>query len=346
MVLRTFGAIDSEALTVVSAPNNSNQNPGDTIINNSSSPNGTVYVFNDGFPTRIIELDDTGGSPDRFEDGQPNNHTITDGKGLVNNGTGVESESILQLRALDTNGNPTGNIINVSVFSQNGNFGDIWGFSPSEPLVPGVQYIKVGGTNNGGSDYDTFIPCFVAGTQIRTEAGLANVENLSRGDRVWTKDHGYQPLALVAIAEVEGTGKRAPVSFEAGAIGNAQPITVSPHHRMLLSGSSVDLALGTDEVLVSAHRLLDLPGVTQTDVDRVTYVHLVFDQHQIVEAAGCLSESFYPGKQALRGVTAEVLAEILDIFPELTTSPPPFAAPVASGREAQVIAAELAQRAA
>lgn len=343
MVLRTFGAIDNEALTVVSAPGNSNQNPGDPIINNSNSPNGTIYEFGGGFPTRIIELDDTGGNPDVFEDGNPGGHTITDGKGLVADGTGVESESILRLRELDVNGNPTGPVINVSVFSQNGNFSDIWGFSPSAPLTPGVQYVKVGGTNNGRSEYEDFIPCFVAGTHVRVAGGATKpVENLASGDLLWTRDHGEVAVALVATAVVSGHGPLAPIRFEAGAIGNDRALEVSPQHRMLIASPQVELLTGASEVLIPAHRLLGLPGVSRAPRDAVSYVHLIFDRHMIVEAAGVLSESFYPGAQAMRGVEDAVRDELSAIFPDLATNPPAFAAPVISGREADVLVGEMA----
>ena len=42
---------------------------------------------------------------------------------------------------------------------------------------------------------------------------------------------------------------------------------------------------GTDEVLVPAIKLLNLPGVQLVeDWDTVTYFHLLLDQHQIIYA--------------------------------------------------------------
>ena len=342
MVLRTFGAMDNEALTVVSAPNSSNQNPGDPIINNSSSPDGTIYQFNAGFATRIIELDDTGGDPDVFEDDNPGGHTIVDGKGLVADGQGVESESIIRLRELDVNGNPTGGVISVSVFSQGGNFGNIWGFSPSEPLQPGVQYVKVSGTNNGRSDYEDFIPCFTAGTMIRTKGGLCRVEDLESGDLVWTREGGFVPVGIVAQVTVSGTGKRAPIRFEAGALGNTRTLMVSPQHRMLVTDTRAELWFGEDEVLVPAIHLVGLKGVAQVQMEEVTYVHLVFETHQIVDAEGALTESFFPGVQAMRAIDRATYEEVNALFPELGERAPAPAAPILSGHEARVLQELLA----
>ncbi|MEL7184238.1 MAG: hypothetical protein AAGK57_11410, partial [Pseudomonadota bacterium] len=120
MVLRRFPAFDNEAFTVdASSPRLAEGSP---LINNGNTPRGTIFEYKAGFPYKTITLDDTGGDPDIFEDGQPNNHTIVDGMGLVANGQGVESESIHFFRALDDDGDPTGPTIAVTVFSQGGNF--------------------------------------------------------------------------------------------------------------------------------------------------------------------------------------------------------------------------------
>jgi hypothetical protein len=49
----------------------------------------------------------------------------------------------------------------------------------------------------------------------------------------------------------------------------------------------------------------------------VTYVHLLFDRHQVVFSEGLETESFLPGPQTATSFEAEVVAEIYSIFPEL-----------------------------
>ncbi len=153
MVARTFYAVDNEALRVVFS---TAQGVGDAIINNSDSPNGTRYVFGSGFGTRQITVNDTGGGTTTLNDDLPGNHVITDGAGIVTNGNQIEAESIIQLRALDVNGVATGPTINIVVLSQNGAYGDVWGFMSSAPLVPGTSYLKVGGNNTGTASYNSY----------------------------------------------------------------------------------------------------------------------------------------------------------------------------------------------
>ncbi len=120
MVARTFLAFDNESLTITArSPSGT---PGDPIINNSSTPDGTIFEYSAGAAQQIT-VDDTGGDPDTFDDDQSGSHTVLDGGSLVANGNGVESESIIVLHALDVNGNQVGRrscsaggtVINVSV---------------------------------------------------------------------------------------------------------------------------------------------------------------------------------------------------------------------------------------
>ena len=174
MVARTLYAIDSEALTVTFS---TSQSVGDTVINNSDSPNGTQYAFGTGWSTQQITVEDTGGSQDILEDDNSAAHTVIDGAGIVANGNGIEAESIIQLQALDSGGNPTGPIISIVVLSQNGTTGDVWGFASDAPLVPGTEYEKVGGGNIGSADYADY-----------TESWIVSVDGTSLAD---TMGSGY-----------------------------------------------------------------------------------------------------------------------------------------------------------
>jgi hypothetical protein len=57
-------------------------------------------------------------------------------------------------------------------------------------LQTGVRYIKIGGSNNGNSEYESFVPCFTLGSMVSTSNGFIAVENLSAGDHVMTRDNG------------------------------------------------------------------------------------------------------------------------------------------------------------
>ena len=228
MVTRTVLALDSAALLVdpTSPSGKKFQDPGESIINNGNSPNGTIYRFQSGFERQAVTLDDTAKNPDVFEDSQSGGHKIIDGKGLVASGQGVESESIISLKELDDAGNQVGPTIRLAVFSQGGKAGDIWGFATNDFLQPGARYVKTSGNNNGASDYDLLVPCFTAGTMIRTPQGDRAVETLKPGDAVWTQRDPALPLAWVGTARVEAADTLAPIRFEAGVLGNTAPLVV------------------------------------------------------------------------------------------------------------------------
>ncbi len=188
----------------------------------------------------------------------------------------------------------------------------------SIPLVVGNTYTRSGAAGNVDAE---IVPCFTSGTMIKTKEGEIPVERLGIGDLVLTLDCGYQPIRWIGSKTVNITKKNAPVTFDKGAIGNEEKLSVSPNHRMLLRLIEADFLFGESEVLVPAKSLTMMKGVRIEHPDTVTYVHILFDQHQIVYANGALSESFYPGSSALNAFDEDTRNEVLDIFPELTHSP-------------------------
>jgi hypothetical protein len=93
---------------------------------------------------------------------------------------------------------------------------------------------------------------------------------------------------------------------------------VSRQHRMMVSSSKADLLFDTHEVLVRAKHLVSLPGIEEVHLESVTYIHIMFEQHEIVLADGAWSESFQPGDRSLSGIDAEQRQELAAIFPELS----------------------------
>ena len=77
-------------------------------------------------------------------------------------------------------------------------------------------------------------------------------------------------------------------------------------------------------MLVRAIHLVRLPGGKARIAKgcrKVTYIHLMFDAHQIVFANGAPSESLYPGPLALRGLSNQARTELRAIFPDLFEYP-------------------------
>ena len=173
--------------------------------------------------------------------------------------------------------------------------------------------------------FDIVIPCFTAGTLIETAAGPRPVESLRVGDLVRTADHGLQPLRWIgrrdlrAVALVNDAELR-PIRIARGALGPDLPnhdLRVSPQHRMLVRSRIAERMFEAGEVLVAAVQLLGLPGITQDEAQDVSYIHLLFDQHEVIFAHGAPSESLYPGPVALRSLGARAVEEILQLFPDL-----------------------------
>ena len=187
-----------------------------------------------------------------------------------------------------------------------------------------INLNRDGDGNKLGDDKDVKIPCFVLGTLIDTAEGRKRVEDLKPGDLVLTRDHGYMALQWVGqramnesdIAAMPGF---AAVILRAGALGPNTPecdTRVSPSHRVLVTGPRAEVLFGESEVLVPAGHLVGNPGI-ERDTGAVTYVHIMFDSHQIVLGDGLWSESFQPAQYSLDGLGAEQRDEIMALFPEL-----------------------------
>ena len=171
------------------------------------------------------------------------------------------------------------------------------------------------------------IICFVPGTRIDTLRGKVAVESLVPGDRVLTRDHGYQPLVWtgrrdLSATEIAACPAAAPIRIAAGALGKGLPeadLLVSPRHRMLITGARAELMFGEREVLVAAADLLGLPGVSRDPAGAVSYVHVMCEAHEILRAEGSWSESFQPAAAVLGALDAATRAELLGLFPALAS---------------------------
>ncbi len=317
MVLRTILASDNQGLTV--ANNSPFLAEGSAIINNSSTPDGTIFNFTPSF-AQIITIDDTL-DEDVFNDDEENNHVIVNGGTLVAVGTEVESESLIVLRELDENGDPTGPNITINVYSQNGQTSNIWGFSATDALKIDKQYVKVSGSNNGDSAYDDLVPCFTRGTRILCQSGFLPVEEIQAGTMVWTLHGGFQPVLWAGVAKVAGTGEGAAIEFAPGVVDNISTLRVSPNHRMYVETDKSELLFGPQPVLVAARFFLGQPGVRRVEQPEIEYFHFMFERHEIVNADGSLSESFFPGAVCEDAINLEAREELLRMFPELRNVP-------------------------
>ncbi|MBC7739820.1 MAG: Hint domain-containing protein [Candidatus Saccharibacteria bacterium] len=201
-------------------------------------------------------------------------------------------------------------------------------YSSSDPQSGIVQFLDAGGNVQNSmsfSNIEHVLPCFTPGTRVRTARGDVPVEDLVVGDRVRTRDHGLQTLRWVgsrtlSLADLIVQPKLKPIRMDAGSLGAGLPVrtmTVSPQHRMLLQDPRAEMLFGEAEVLVAAVHLTSLKGVEQVLPAGVTYIHLLFDAHEIILADDVWTESFQPADRTLGCMDAEQRAEIEALFPDL-----------------------------
>ena len=180
-------------------------------------------------------------------------------------------------------------------------------------------YTVASSTGNTDTGFVTLnsVPCFVAGTRIRTPDGDVPVEMLRPGDLVLTRDDGPQPLRWIGARDVVAAGDHAPIRIAANTFGEHGEIFLSPLHRVLIRDSLAELLFGEGEVLVAARDLVNDQSVQVVPGGMVSYVHILFDRHQVVFSEGLETESFLPGPQITSSFEAEIIAEICSIFPEI-----------------------------
>ncbi|AUM75703.1 hemolysin [Paracoccus jeotgali] len=189
--------------------------------------------------------------------------------------------------------------------------------------------IQNGGNAVDGEDLtwdNTNVVCFGADALIMADGDEVAAGDLQVGDLVETRDDGLQAIRWIGKRHLDADTLAAypnlrPIRIRAGALGDGLPhsdLIVSPQHRILVRSRIAMKMFGAAEVLVAAKQLVQLDGIDiATDLDSVTYVHFLFDRHQIVLSNGAETESMFTGEEALRSVGPQALAEIMAIFPEL-----------------------------
>jgi hypothetical protein len=268
------------------------------------------------------------------------------------NKTRIEAEYEFVL--LDPRTGLTYRVLSVNFNNSSPAYGTVEGLAFVDEFSPvGVPLTVISAQEGptGGSAVDqsniAAPPCFTPGTLIRVRGGQAPVEDIQVGDMVKTLDHGFQPVRWVghisiSVARLRGQPSFWPVVIRKSAFGAGQPgrdLTVSPQHRVLLDGWRAELICGEPQVLAAAVHLVNDRNVrVMRPVGAVTYIHLQFDQHEILDSEGLLTESLYAGPVALQGLPESSRAELEALFPELTRGEVGIMArPLAQKQEAQAI---------
>ncbi|MEM9436279.1 MAG: Hint domain-containing protein [Pseudomonadota bacterium] len=171
------------------------------------------------------------------------------------------------------------------------------------------------------------ILCFTPDALIKTPLGERPIGELKVGDLVLTRDRGLQPLRWMSsltldAARLAAEPRHRPVLIKANAIASGCPardILVSPQHRMLIEGWRAELYAGEDEVFAPAVGLINDRTILRAPVENVTYVHLLFDRHEVIWADDAPSESLHPGALDRGELDAAAREELFALFPSLRT---------------------------
>lgn len=183
----------------------------------------------------------------------------------------------------------------------------------------GPDDVNAGWVGISNISFDEFIPtCFVRGTMIETDRGEVAIEALEAGDLVRTADHGFQPIRWIGSSSVPANGRRAPILFRKGSIGNTRDLLLSPAHRVVLQDWQAEVLFSAGELLAPAHSLVNDSTIIRQESDgNVEYFHILFDKHEIIFSEGAASESFHPGDVNAGSMAQQARDEIYLLFPEL-----------------------------
>ena len=267
-----------------------------------------------------------GGRGDDSILGGAGSDTIYGGEGVDTIHGGLASDTILGGNGGDVVvGGEDPDDSDIDILDLTGSNVDYITYVTGDPEAGTVNFLD--GTTMTFSEIENVIPCFTPGTTIATAKGERLVEELTIGDRIITRDNGIQEIAWVGHKEM--TGKQLvqnphlkPILIKAGALGNGLPerdMMVSPNHRVLVASDLTQLYFEENEVLAAAKHMVGANGIHAIDVMQTTYVHFMFERHEVILSNGAWTESFQPGDYSLKGIGNSQRNEIMEIFPELAT---------------------------
>lgn len=188
-------------------------------------------------------------------------------------------------------------------------------------------------TNNSNitappTDYNTLpsFVCFTAGSMILTPYGLKKIDTLHAGDMVTVSNGLSQPVCWIGRRRLTAFDLKKkkhllPVRIRANHFSTGCPardMLISPQHRIAVYSSAMQLCFGEWQMLAPAKGLIDGDGIAQVTPDQgVEYIHILLDQHELVQVEGVWSESLFLGKTSLNAMARETKRELFELFPEL-----------------------------
>ena len=321
------GGYGADSITGGAGNDSLNGGFGNDVIEGNEG-NDTIAGFDGNDTIDAGDNDDVvyGGRGDDSIIGGAGSDTIYGGEGVDTIHGGLASDTILGGNGGDVVvGGEDPDDSDIDVLDLTGSNVDFITYVDGDPEAGTVNFLD--GTTMTFSEIENVIPCFTPGTTIATAKGERLVEELTVGDRIITRDNGIQEIAWVGHKEMSGkqlvqNPHLKPILIKAGALGNGLPerdMMVSPNHRVLVASDLTQLYFEENEVLAAAKHMVGANGIQAIDVMQTTYVHFMFECHEVILSNGAWTESFQPGDYSLKGIGNSQRNEIIEIFPELAT---------------------------
>ncbi|SLN40364.1 Bifunctional hemolysin/adenylate cyclase precursor [Aquimixticola soesokkakensis] len=270
-----------------------------------------------------------GGKDDDVIDGGDGDDTITGGDGIDTLSGGFGDDTFLGGNPgdhVDGGEDPDDGDTDTLDLTGAGNIKIV--YDSSNPENGTVEFRSDNGDVTGTMTFENIenvIPCFTPGTLIATPRGEVPVESIREGDRIITRDNGIQEVRWAGKKDMDWkqfalNPHLRPVLIRKGALGNGVPerdMMVSPNHRMLVANDKTALYFEEHEILAASKHLVNNAGIQTVEVMQTSYIHFMFDRHEVVLSDGTWSESFQPGDLTLGGIGNAQREEIFELFPEL-----------------------------
>ena len=165
-------------------------------------------------------------------------------------------------------------------------------YLPSEDLLAGHEYRAVSLVNAGARTASpeeiAHLPCLGTGTMIATEQGPQPIDWLRPGDRILTRDNGYQPLLWLSQHVIP---RRSPATTRPQRIAEdsfgpglpEHPMIATPGLGVLLAGHELELWFAEPEMFAA---LRDLTPTATPLEGRQSLYGLLFATPEVVLAQG------------------------------------------------------------
>ncbi len=200
--------------------------------------------------------------------------------------------------------------------------GELALYVPSEWLVAGIDYAEKQAlalpARAASPEEIAALPCLATGAMIATAEGPAPIDWLRPGDRVLTRDNGYQPLLWLGLHMMprRAPADTRPLRLAANCFGEALPerdVLLSPGTGVLLAGHELELWFGESEMFAQAHHALPK---AETGPGRLALYSLLFARPEVILAEGMWVSSVHADAayialmpDRVRGALAPKLAE-------------------------------------